>query len=146
LASDSSTFSLSLSVSLRIFLWIPPCTHNINTQYNTQQIFFYDDRSYDTFIMPPQLSNLVRAATQVNYLSGNYSIYVGYITPQMLYHIAEIVRPADHYYNLVEWCRLLANSCDRMRIKVVDIDTKLEVFKEESAPAVIVQDTTWKLE
>eukprot|EP00906_Rhabdomonas_costata_P011601 RCo016534 len=105
---------------------------------------FYDDRSYDVHIMPPQASRMVQRAAQARYLGYNGSCFVGYVTPQMLYHVAELTSLDHSPEGILKYTRVLAAGCRIWGIRVVDHDTPTMRFKEEAQ--VEKQDELWVFE
>mmetsp|Transcript_17872 Transcript_17872/g.31706 ORF Transcript_17872/g.31706 Transcript_17872/m.31706 type:complete len:192 (-) Transcript_17872:885-1460(-) len=95
------------------------------------KVWSYPDRTFDTFILPPNTTWFLKKACGIEKFTGNHNEIQGVITPQMCYHIAEFVRPITDDRSLARWTAIIAGVARSMAIQVVDKDTEVKVEKVE---------------
>eukprot|EP00996_Jenningsia_fusiforme_P003860 NODE_4661_length_778_cov_24.021948_g4317_i0.p1 GENE.NODE_4661_length_778_cov_24.021948_g4317_i0~~NODE_4661_length_778_cov_24.021948_g4317_i0.p1 ORF type:complete len:196 (+),score=43.76 NODE_4661_length_778_cov_24.021948_g4317_i0:140-727(+) len=91
------------------------------------KVYHYSDRTYDTFLLPPSTRWFIEQVTKITKFQPDSKRLSGVITPQMLYHIAEFVRPVGDPHSQVEWTFVLAKVAKDMGVMVVDQDTEVKV-------------------
>jgi|UniRef100_A0A7S4GJX4 large subunit ribosomal protein L11 len=97
------------------------------------RVWAYRDRSFESFIAAPSTTWLMKTALNIEKFGADNSEIPRVITPQMCYHIAELIRPADDETGIVNWTRKVAGVARSMGIVVVDKDTEVQTEVVESS-------------
>jgi large subunit ribosomal protein L11 len=89
------------------------------------RVWVYADKTLDWWILPPHSHTFLMKALDIDTFATGHTEYVRVVTPQMCYHIAEFLRPANDERDLGYWTGRVAGFARSCGVLVVDHDTEV---------------------